>query len=158
LDLVDHLLREYLELREHEYIALALWALHTHIYEQFEHTPRLVLRSPIHGCGKTTLFKVLEKLTARGKRFDWITTADLVRRIGRTHLPALLDEVHNLGLELRGNGRLRAVFNSGHAKGGFGSLREDGESREFSTFAPLALALPIAFGGLPDELNSRSIT
>src|SRR5215831_2130859 len=158
LALVDYLLREYLELREHEYVALALWVLHSHVYEQFEHTPRLVLRSPIHGCGKTTLLKVLAKLTARGKRFDWITTADLVRRIDETHLTALLDEVHNLGLELRGNGRLRAVFNSGHAQGGTGSLREDRESREYSTFAPLGLALPIAFGGLPDELNSRSIT
>jgi hypothetical protein len=35
---------------------------------------------------------------------------------------------------------------------------ERGEDRDFSTFAPLALALPIAFGGLPPELNSRSIT
>jgi hypothetical protein len=35
---------------------------------------------------------------------------------------------------------------------------ERGEDRDYSTFAPLALALPIAFGGLPPELNSRSIT
>ena len=71
----------------------------------------------------------------------------LVRLIDRTHLTALLNEVHNLGLELRGNGRLRAVFNSGHAKGGIGSLMEGGKDREYSTFAPLALALPIALGG-----------
>jgi len=147
LALVDYLLREYLELREHEYVALALWGLHSHVYEQFMHTPRLVLRSPIHSCGKTTLLRVLEKLTARGKRFDWITTAVLVRRIDSTHLTALLDEVHNLGLELRGNGRLCAVLNGGYAQGGIGSLMEDGEDRDFSTFAPLALALPIAFGG-----------
>jgi hypothetical protein len=50
------------------------------------------------------------------------------------------------------------LFNSGHGKGGKRSLLERGEVRDYSTFAPLALALPIAFGGLPPELNSRSIT
>ena len=38
LDLVDHLLREYLELREHEYVALSLWSLHSHVYERFMNT------------------------------------------------------------------------------------------------------------------------
>jgi hypothetical protein len=158
LALVDYLLREYLELREHEYVALSLWSLHSHVYEQFMHTPRLVLRSPAPGCGKTTLLLILEKLTARGKKYDSITTAALLRRIDRTHLTALLDEAHNLGVELQSNGNLRALFNSGHGKGGKRSLMERGEDRDYSTFAPLALALPIAFGGLPSELNSRSIT
>jgi hypothetical protein len=158
LALVDHLLREHLELREHEYVAIALWALHTHVYLQFMHTPRLVLRSPAYGCGKTTLLLILEKLTARGKKHDSITTAALLRRIDREHPTALLDEAHNLGVELQSNGALRALFNSGHGKGGQRSLMDRGEVRDYSTFAPLALALPIAFGGLPPELNSRSIT
>jgi hypothetical protein len=94
LALVDHLMRQYLELREHEYIAAALWALHTHVYDQYMHTPRLVLRSPAPGCGKTTLLLILEKLTARGKKHDSITTAALLRRIDRAHPTALLDEAH----------------------------------------------------------------
>jgi hypothetical protein len=158
LALVDRLLREYLELREHEYVAVALWALHSHVFRSFMHTPRLVLRSPVQGCGKTTLLLVLERLTAWGMKRDWITTAMLVRLIDSSHPTVLLDEVHNLGLQLQGNGRLRAVFNSGHAKGGIGSLMERGVEHEYSTFTPLALALPNAFGGLPPELNSRSIT
>jgi hypothetical protein len=118
LDLVDHLLRQYLELREHEYVALSLWSLHSHVYERFMHTPRLVLRSPAPGCGKTTLLLILEKLTARGKKYDSITTAALLRRIDREHPTALLDEAHNLGVELQSNGPLRALFNSGYGKGG----------------------------------------
>jgi hypothetical protein len=156
--LIHVLLGNYVAVKPHEYVALALWVLHTHVYEQFMHTPRLVLRSPAPGCGKTTLLLILEKLTARGKKYDSITTAALLRLIDRTHPTGLLDEGHNLGVELQSNGPLRALLNSGHAKGGKRSLLERGEVRDYSTFAPLVLALPIAFGGLPSELNSRSIT
>jgi hypothetical protein len=69
----------------------------------------------------------------------------------------LIDEADNLGLALQVNGRLRAVFNSGHRKGGTLAISERGQPRKFSTFAPLALALP-EMRGLPRTLNSRSIT
>ena len=65
LALVHHLLEEYVALKPHEYIAVSLWALHTHVYECFMVTPRLALRSPIADCGKTTLLDVLSRLTAR---------------------------------------------------------------------------------------------
>jgi hypothetical protein len=158
LNLVHYLLQQYLAMKPHEYDAVALWALHTHVFDRFMHTPRLVLRSPAHGCGKTRLLAILERLTAGGKRFGWITIAVLLRRIDETHFTTLLDEVHNLGLELCASGRFRALFNTGHEKGELGSLMDHGEAREFDPFAPLALALPIMFGVLPPELNSRSIT
>ena len=56
------------------------------------------------------------------------------------------------------NGRLRAVFNSGHRSGGKVALMESGALRDFSTFAPLLLALPDALHGLPRTLNSRCVT
>jgi hypothetical protein len=158
LALVHRLLQEYTALRPHEYLAVALWALHTHVYDRFMETPRLVLRSPVGNAGKTTLLSVLEKLTARGKKYDSITTAAIIRRIDQRHSTVLIDEADNLGIELRENGRLRALFNSGHRKGGTFSMVERGREREYSTFAPLAMALPIMFGGLPRTLNSRSIT
>ena len=52
------MLEEYVALRPHEYIAVALWALHTHVYDRFMVTPRLALRSPVADCGKTTLLDV----------------------------------------------------------------------------------------------------
>ena len=106
LDLVHYLLKEYVALREpHEYVAVALWALHTHVFKQFMVTPRLALRSV-----------------------------------------------------LQPNGKLRAVFNSGHRNGGTTALMERGTMRSFSTFAPLALALPDVMSGLPRTLNSRCLT
>jgi hypothetical protein len=120
-------------------------------------TPRLALRSPVADCGKTTLIGVMSRLTARPAKFDSITTAALFRVIDQTHPTLLIDEADNLGLALQPNGRLRAVFNSGHRNGGTIANMERGSARKFSTFAPLALALP-EMRGLPRTLNSRSIT
>jgi hypothetical protein len=72
LSLVHHLLQEYVALKPHEYIAVALWTLHTHVYKQFLVTPRLAIRSPVADCGKTTLLDVVAKLAAQPSkvRFD----------------------------------------------------------------------------------------
>jgi Protein of unknown function (DUF3631) len=157
LELVKHLLEEYVALQPHQYVAVALWALHTHTFYSFMMTPRLVLRSPVADCGKSTLFSVLERLTARPRKFDAITPAALYRLIDRTHPTLLIDEADNLGLGLQPNGKLRAVFNSGHRNGGRLAISEGHSEREFSTFSPLALALA-EMRGLPRTLDSRSIT
>lgn len=158
LTLTCHLLEEYIDLRPHEYVMVALWTLHTHVFRQFLVTPRLLLRSPVAGCGKTQLIDVLAKLTARPKKFDSITTAAIVRAIDENHPTLLIDEADNLGMVLQPNGKLRAVFNSGHRNGGTVAQMERGELRTFSTFAPLLLALPETVQGLPRTLNSRCIT
>jgi hypothetical protein len=60
LALILHLLQDYVAFREpHEYVAVALWILHTHVFDQFMVTPRLALRSPVANCGKTTLMDIL---------------------------------------------------------------------------------------------------
>jgi hypothetical protein len=159
LALVHHLLQEYVVLGDpHEYVAVALWALHTHVFNRFLVTPRLALRSPVAACGKSTLLDVLARLTARAVKFDSITTAAICRLLDETHPTLLIDEADNLGLVLQPNGKLRAVFNSGHRNGGKTAIMEGGSLRTFSTFAPLALALPDVMSGLPRTLNSRCIT
>src|SRR5258706_1849127 len=49
----------------HHHTAFALWTLHCHIFDQFRHTPRLLLSSAIEGEGKTTVLEVLEQLVPR---------------------------------------------------------------------------------------------
>jgi hypothetical protein len=158
LGLIHYLLEEYVALRPHEYIAVSLWTLHTHVYSRYMHTPRLALRSPVADCGKTTLLDILSRLTARADKFDSITTAAIYHLIDATHPTLLIDEADNLGLALQPNGRLRAVFNSGHRRGGTVAILERSSTRRYSTFAPLAMALPDMFGTLPRTLNSRCVT
>jgi hypothetical protein len=151
LDLVHSLLEEYLELKPHEYVAVALWVLHSHIYNQFLITPRLAL-SPVRGCGKTTVLALLALLTARGRKDDSISAAAIIRLVDREHCTLLCDEADNLGLGH--NSILRAVLNSGHRKGGSRTLLVKDAPRRFSTFAPLAIA---AIGMLPLPIMHRSI-
>lgn len=159
LGLIIHLLQEYLEFREpHEYVAVALWAFHTHVFNEFMVTPRLAVRSPVAGCGKTVLFDILAKLVAKPAKFDSVTAAAIYYLIDETHPTLLIDEADNLALGLQANGKIRAVFNSGHRKGGTVAIRDRRETRKFLVFAPLALALPDAMMGLPRTLNSRCIT
>ena len=60
LDLTLRLLEMHVRLTEEQRMAVALWILHTHIYNRFTVSPRLVLTSPVRGCGKTTLLVLLE--------------------------------------------------------------------------------------------------
>lgn len=151
-------LKQYVALKDSEYITVALWILHTHCYRNFMITPRLVLRSPTPGCGKTVLMDLLERLTARGARYGSLTTAALVRLIDATRPTLMLDEADNLGIALQQNGVLRAILNEGHRAGGRRPIMVDGEVRVFEVFTPVALALPDTMGGLTRTLDSRSIT
>jgi hypothetical protein len=152
-------LKEYVELTPAEYIAVSLWILHTHCFRSFMVTPRLALRSPTPGCGKTVLIDLMVRLTARGKKYDAITTAALYHLIDETQPTLLIDEADNLGIALQANGKLRSVLNAGHRHGGTVGIQERYRTRDFSVFAPLALALalPDTIGGLTRTLDSRCI-
>jgi hypothetical protein len=54
-DLIVRLIEKYVAVSDDERIAIALWVLHTWIFDQFPITPRLALLSPVRGCGKTLL-------------------------------------------------------------------------------------------------------
>ena len=86
IELIQHVLSEYVDLEPHEYIAAALWILHTHVFNHFAVTPRLALLSPVRGCGKTNFLKVLERLTPNPERYDNITAATLFRLIDKDRL------------------------------------------------------------------------
>jgi Protein of unknown function (DUF3631) len=152
LDLLDYILRQYVELQDHEYLAVALWALHTHLYERFLVTPRLALLSPVRGCGKTVVLSLLHELCAMPEKTDSVTPAALFRLIDQGVMTMLCDEIDNH--DLANNSAFRAVVNSGHRRGGKTTRVMRGSPRSFKTFAPLALA---AIGTLPLPIMQRSI-
>ena len=153
LELTQHLLEQYLDLKPHEYVAMALWVLHTHVYTQFPVTPRLALMSPSNGCGKTTVLGALNRLTREPKQTAHITPAALFRVISEFSPTMLLDEGDNLGL--LNNPTLRSIMNSGHEKSSSTVTRTiAGYAQDFETFGPMAVA---AIGTLPVPLVKRSI-
>jgi uncharacterized protein DUF3631 len=154
LDLVLRLVEQHIAVTPNEQMAIALWVLHTYVYDTFLITPRLALLSPVRGCGKTTLLAFLELLTHQPHRSDDVTPAAIYHYLNhRPNSTLMVDEADNLGL-LDSNSPLRRVFNSGHRRGGNVTRFVGGWSQKFPTFAPLAIA---AIGTLPLPLMHRSV-
>jgi hypothetical protein len=154
IDLLHRLTEHYVALAAMLRVAVVLWILHAHVYDRLQITPRLALVSPVRGCGKTVLLSLVETLVPKPEKSDSITPAAIYHIIDSKHPTLLIDEVDNIDLSFAGNGRLRAIFNSGHRKGGAVTLLHRGEPRRYSTYAPLALA---AIGRLPLPLMHRSL-
>jgi hypothetical protein len=156
LEAVLAALQRHLQLTHaREYLTIALWALHTFVFDMFQMTPRLIFASPVRGCGKTTALALLAALCARAKRVDGVSAAALFRLIEREHPTLLCDDADTYAL--KSDAPLRQVLHSGHRRDGriLRSTR-DGDLPEFSTFAPISLAA-IGVDTLPLPLLDRSI-
>lgn len=133
----------------------ALWSLHTHLIDKLSITPRLAIYSPTKRCGKTTLLDVLGHLVRRPKMAADISPSAIFRVV-EAHRPTLLiDEGDTF---LPGNDDMRRLLNSGYQRNGT-VIRNVGESsnyepREFSTYAPCAIA---SIGRLHATVQDRSV-
>ncbi len=133
--------------------ALTMWCAHAHCFDVFLCSPRLNLRSPEKGCGKTTALDLVTLLVPKPLKTENISVAPLFRVV-QMHAPTLLvDEVDSF---LKGNEELRGLLNAGHRRGGkvFRCVGEGHEVRGFNVSAPVVLA---GIGQLPPTLHDRSI-
>jgi hypothetical protein len=153
-DLVHSMIERYIGLELYEYDAVTLWVIHTHVYERFMFTPRLLLTSPTKGHGKTTHLDVLSSLVARAHRSDSVTAAVLYHCINKLRSTMLLDEADNLNLQGKDRHELRKVLNAGYRRGGAVDRLIKNVPTSFDVFAPIALA---GIGFLPPPLMSRCI-
>jgi hypothetical protein len=145
-------IRRHVVLPKSAYHTAALWALHTYLIDRFLVSPRLGIRSPTKGCGKTLLLDVLGRLVARPLPTASVTPAAIFRVV-EAHRPTLLiDEADTF---LYDNDELRGVLN-GNRKGStvLRTVGDDHEPRAFSTYSAAAIAL---IGALPDTLHDRSV-
>jgi hypothetical protein len=112
LDLIRHIFERHLHLTDRQLTALSLWTAHTFLFSRFTVTPRLILESPVRGCGKTTALNIIKALAFKTTKTDHITAAVTFRLIDRDRPTLLVDEADNQDLPT--NAVLRAVINSGH--------------------------------------------
>lgn len=138
----------------HVLLTASLWSIVTHVYDLFDVLAMLVLGSPVRACGKSTFLTLIRRVSARAIVSSSITGPALFRTVERYRPTLLVDEGHvftKLNLELQ------AIVNSSHAKASAFVVRAVGESfepRVFRTWCPKALT---AIGGMPDQIESRSI-
>ena len=133
--------------------AVSLWTLHTHVFEASPITPRLQVKSPEPRCGKTRVMEILETLSHKSQKVENITAAALFRTVEKARPTLILDEADTFISESE---ELRGILNRGHSHGGevIRTVGEDFEPRQFSTWAPVAIA---AIGKIPRTLEDRSI-
>src|SRR5690625_152340 len=145
---------------EHAYVAVTLWAAHTHFIEQLETSGRLVCLSPEPGSGKTRVLEVLDTLVANPLLALDLSMSAFFRLVDDNQPTILLDEVDAIftgKAKSEGTEDLRRVINNGYRIGAV-VQRVGGKNRDivqaFRVFCPVAMA---GLGNLPDTLMSRSI-
>lgn len=154
LDGLVEIYRRYLVLPAHAAVALALWVVHSYIYDFRCCAPILAVLSPQKRCGKTRLMSMLAILTLRALPASNITPSAVFRTVDSVHPTLIIDEADTF---LRDNEELRGVINSGHTRDLAYVIRlvgEDYEPRKFSTWCPKAIAM---IGKLPGTILDRSI-
>lgn len=153
LDDIRAAITKYVVMSEHAAVTAALWTVHTWLVDRFLISPRLAIRSPTKGCGKTTLLDILARLVHRPLPSSNVS-ASVVFRVVAAHQPCLLvDEGDTF---LRDNDELRGILNSGHRQGSVAlrGVGDEHEPRAFSTYGACAIAM---IGQLPDTLTDRSV-
>ena len=155
LDLVEGMLRRYVQLKDHEYVAASLWVAHTHVYDRFAFTPRLALTSPTSDAARLRCCLSSRLCAPIPTRVTTSPRAALFRLIDLGDTTLLFDEIDNA--DLAKNWTFRTIANGGHHRSGSIVRTIDGRPRSFRTFAPMALAA-ISAVSLPLPLRRRSIS
>ena len=158
LDEVVTLFDRYVKLPRHGSTVLALWTLFTYVFEAARISPRLLITSPVMGCGKTTAMTLLASLVRRALPTSSITPPTLFREIEARLPTVLIDEIDSIAPETRRD--LRNILNSGHTPAFAFVSRcagDDHESRHFSTWAPIAYARIGRPRGKEATITDRSI-
>ena len=140
--------------------ALALWALHSHVFEASEATPYIIATSAERRSGKSHLKDALALIVARPWTIDGPPSeAVMFRTIDKRRPTILLDEADALwaGSSERTE-PLRALLNAGFMVGATvpRCVGTDHDTRDFVVFCPKFIA-GIDAGRWPDTIRDRSI-
>ena len=124
---------------KHGDVVLALWPLHTWVFDCFDITPYLAITSPTRRCGKTLVMTLLYWLCCRAKKNDSMSKAAIFRSVDRDKPTLCLDEVSWV-LDLKDE--RQGILCGGFERNGYVEVCE-GEgagiaSRLYSTFGPKA--------------------
>lgn len=157
---VERFIRRFCALpSEADYVAVTLWAVHTHMVAHFHTTPRLALLSPEPGSGKTRVLEVLELLTPNTLFAFSASVPAIFRTLADRQTTLLFDEVDTV-FGKRGkddqNEDLRALLNAGYRRGAKipRCIGPQHDVRLFDVFAAVALA---GLGDLPDTVMTRAV-
>jgi hypothetical protein len=111
LDGISAAIRTHVILSEHAAAALALWVVHTYVFDTRDAVAYVSIESPEKRCGKTTLLSVLAGLACRALVASNITVSALFRVIDDAGPTLLIDEADTF---MGGNSVMRGILNCGN--------------------------------------------
>jgi hypothetical protein len=142
-------------LPKHADVVLALWPLHTWVFDCFDITPYLVITSPTRRCGKSLLLTILSWMCCRAKKNDSMSKAAIYRSVESEQPTLLLDET---GWVVDQKDERQGILCGGFERNGFVEVCEgDGANitvRRYSTYCPKAFGI---IGKLTATLMDRAI-
>lgn len=161
IEAVEQTLRRFVVMTAAQFVAIALWVIHTHTFAAADASPYISISSAEKQSGKSRLFEVLELLVARPWMTGRVTVAVLARKIDREKPTLLLDESDAaFGGDPQFAEGLRGILNTGHRRSGKSTIcvgqGANLTDQDFSTYCPKAFA---GIGDrLPDTVVDRSIS
>ena len=157
LDEAADLILKHMVIREVYAYSCVLWAVHTHIFKLFSHSPRLLIDAPAAECGKTLLMShMVGNLVNKAQPVGLIGAAPFFR-LSQDHQPTFL--IDEMDVFIKQDSLFLAAVNNGwEPHGGVPRcVGDDYEVRIFNTFCPTAFAGIALSEKLPVTTVSRSI-
>jgi hypothetical protein len=108
---IEAVIKRHVVLSDAAVTALAVWVLHTYVYESRDTVAYVAIESPEKRCGKTTLLTVLAAMANKPLIASNVTVGALFRAIDTCRPVLFIDEADTF---LAGNGTMRGVINSGN--------------------------------------------
>jgi len=138
--------------KEENYHVMVLWALHTHVHQQFRHTPRLLVTSGESETGKSAILKLLLKLVPKPEYMMPPVTTPYFRDECAEGSTILFDELDNIRIP----GAQIAIINAGFEPYAHGGLKRSFKPKP-PAFTPVALCGIDLDAQLPRTTVSRAI-
>jgi putative DNA primase/helicase len=110
---IETTIKRHVVLSDAAATALAVWVLHTYVYELRDTVAYVAIESPEKRCGKTTLLTVLAAMANKPLIASNVTVGALFRAIDTCRPTLFIDEADTF---LAGNGTMRGIINSGNAR------------------------------------------
>ncbi|HEX3626634.1 MAG TPA: DUF3631 domain-containing protein [Verrucomicrobiae bacterium] len=168
---IEGVIKKHVVLGDHAASALAVWVLHTYVYESRDTVAYVAIESPEKRCGKTTLLSVLAAMVYKPLIASNITVSALFRAIDILRPTLFIDEADTF---LAGNGTIRGIINSGNTWRTAYVLRmaksrknrapgdtsaapaenSDSALKRYNCWCPKVIAM---IGQVPDTIADRSI-
>ncbi len=168
---IEETIKKHVVLSDAAATALAVWVLHTYVYELRDTVAYVAIESPEKRCGKTTLLSVLAAMANKPLIASNVTVGALFRAIDTCRPTLFIDEADTF---LAGSGTMRGIINSGNTWRTAYVLRlsrsklksqpnnaaapaegaENSGLQRYSCWCPKVIAM---IGKVPDTIADRSI-